>query len=313
MENLLIDQGEVVSERNVVMEERRLRYEDDPQNALFEEVVAAAYKVHPYQRPVIGWMSDLQSIERDDLSHYYRTYYTPNNAVIVVAGDVNGDAMIEKIRRFFEDIPPGPVVKKMSPIEPEQKGERRLFLKREAELPFVILAYHTPNFPHEESYALDVLNLVLSGGRSSRLYRSLVYEQKVALSVSADYSGTNRDPYLFFFFATAAPGRNINEVEKSLFAEIERVKEELMDEREIQKAKNQIEATFIMGQDSIYAQAMKYGTFEMLGDWRLIDRYLEGIRKVTPEDVVKVAKKYFTEDNRTVGILIPTKEVKGKE
>ncbi len=309
MQNLIMDPKEVLSERSVVMEERRLRYEDDPRNSLFEEVTAAAFKVHPYQRLVIGWMSDLKSIGRDDLYDYYKTYYSPNNAVIVVAGDVNGDELIKNIGTLFGDLPSGPPVKKMSSAEPEQKGERRVILKREAELPYILIAYHVPSFPHEDSYALDVLTLIFAGGKSTRLYQSLVYEKKVALGASADYSGFSRDPYLFFFYATAAPGRDIEDVEASLYAEIENLQNEPPSEREIQKAKNQIESSFIMGQDSIYVQAMKYGMFEMLRDWKLIDTYIEGIRKVTREDVVKIAKKYFKEESRTVGILIPTKKV----
>ena len=309
MRNLLLDQKEFISEKNVVMEERRLRYEDDPQNSLFEEVVAMAFKVHPYQRPVIGWMSDLQSTGRDDLVSYYRTHYAPENTLIVVVGDVNGNEMIEKIRGSIEDISSDQPVKKIPYSEPEQRGERRVFLKKEAELPFLIAAYHVPRFPHEDSYALDVLNLILSGGKSSRLYQSLVYEKKVALSASADYSGFLRDPYLFFFFAAASPGTNITDVEHALNQEIETLKKSPPAENEIQKAKNQIESSFIMGQDSIYLQAMQYGLFEMLGSWRLMDRYLEGIRKVTPEDILRIAQQYLKEENRTVGILIPaTKE-----
>lgn len=308
MQNLLLDQKEVISERNVVMEERRLRYEDDPQNSLFEEVVAMTFKVHPYQRPVIGWMSDLRSIDRDDLVRHYRTYYSPRNAVIVVVGDVDADEMIEKIRVSFEAISSQQPVKKVSSVEPEQRGEKRLFLKREAELPAIITAYHVPCFPHEDSYALDILHLILSGGKSSRLYQSLVYEKKVALSASADYSGFNRDPYLFFFFAMASPGIRIEDLEHALYQDIETMKGSPPTEREIQKVKNQIESSFIMGQDSIFFQAMQYGMFEMLGDWKLIDEYLEGIRKVTREDVVRVAKKYLIEKNRTVGILIPTEK-----
>jgi len=310
MQNLAMEPQEVLSERNVVMEERRLRYEDDPQRALFEEVVAAAFKVHPYQRPVIGWMSDLNSIVRDDLHAYYKTHYSPRNAVIVIAGDVNGDAMTEKIRASFAGIASGPMISPIISVEPAQKGERRVVLKREAELPYLLQAYHTPSFPHDDSYALDVLNLILAGGKSSRLYRSLVYEKRVSLDAAADYSGFNKDPYLFFFSATASPGKDINEVEASLLSEIEKLKSAPPSEREVQKAKNQIESSFVVEQDSMYMQAMKYGLFEMLGDWRLMDRYLEGIRKVTPGDVMKAAIKYLNEDNRTVGILVPTKEVK---
>jgi len=311
MQNLRIDPGETISEKNVVMEERRLTHEDDPQNSLYEEVVAASFKVHPYQRPVIGWMSDLKAMEREDLYTHYKSFYSPSNAVIVVAGDVKADEMIKKIKYSFGNIPPGPSVKRIISSEPEQRGERRVFLKREAELPYLLITYHTPSFSHKDSYALDILSLILSAGKSSRLYQSLVYEKKIALNVYADYSGFNRDPYLFFFAATASPGKDIKEVESALTGEIERIKKELPSEREVQKAKNLIESSFIMAQDSIYMQAMKYGMFEMLGDWRYIDRYLEGIRKVAAGDIVRVAEKYFREENRTVGILIPLKREMG--
>ncbi len=313
MKNLKIVEEEFISERDVVLEERRLRYEDDPQNALFEEVVAAAFKVHPYQRPVIGWMSDIKSIERDDLFSYYKTWYTPENALLIVMGDVNADDIIKKVRDSFEDIPAGNFKKNMEYTEPEQKGERRVFIKKEAELPYLLVAYHTTNFPHEDSYALDVLNMILSGGKSSRLYQSLVYEKKIALNASAYYNGFNKDPYLFFLSATSSPGTDIKEVEKSLYSEIDKIIEGDLSERELQKVKNQIEASFIMDQDSIFKQAMNYGMFEMLGGWRLIDRYLEGIRMVSYGDIQRVAKKYFHEDNRTVGILIPTKKLKSEQ
>jgi zinc protease len=308
MKNLVLDPKEVLSERSVVMEERRLRYDDDPQKSLFEEVVAGAYKMHPYRRPVIGWMSEIKSIEREDLYAYYKKNYSPANAFIVVVGDVNADEILRKIKTQFDQMPSDYIHESITSIEPEQQGEKRIILRREAELPFIILAYHTPSFPHEDSYALDVLNLILSGGKSTRLYQSLVYKEKIALNASADYSGFNKDPHLFCFFATASPGKNIKDVEDALYTEIEKIQKAPPSEYEVQKAKNQIEASFIIGQDSIYMQAMKYGMFEMLGDWRLIDTYLNGIRKVTMDDVMRVAKKYLTEANRTVGILIPKKK-----
>ncbi len=313
MRNLLLDDRELDSEKKVVMEERRLRYEDDPQTSLFEEVVAMAFKVHPYQRPVIGWMCDIESIRRDDLLNYYRTYYAPQNAVIIVVGDVDGKEMIKKIRENFEGIPSGEPVQQATSREPGQRGERRLFLEREAEIPYLIAAYHVPSFPHEDSYALDILALILSGGKSSRLYQSLVYEKKIALSADAMYGGFNRDPYLFFLFADASPGSNISDVENAISQNLEQLKKAPPSEREIRKAKNQIEASFLMGQDSIHIQAMQYGRFEMLGDWRFMDRYLEGIRKVTPADIVRVAQQYLTESNRTTGILMPVREVKSEK
>ncbi|RJQ40546.1 MAG: insulinase family protein [Nitrospiraceae bacterium] len=310
MQNLILDPKEVIAERNVVMEERRMRYDDDPQNSLYEEVSAAAFKSHPYHWPVIGWMPDISSIERSDLLNHYKAYYSPDNAVIVVSGDVQADEIIKKITAAFGDISPASGRAVVTSKEGEQKGERRISLRREAELPYIIALYHTPSFPNPDSYALEVLGMVLSGGKSSRLYKSMVYEKKLAIGASADYSGFNKDPYLFLFDATAAPGKDIKDVENALYVEIEKIKKELPSEREVQKAKNQIEASFIMGQDSIYYQAQIAGMFEMLGSWKLKEQYLENIKKVKPEDVSMAAKKYLHEDNRTVGILIPTKNPK---
>ncbi|MFZ3122917.1 MAG: pitrilysin family protein [Thermodesulfovibrionales bacterium] len=312
MQNLILDPREFIAERNVVMEERRMRYEDDPQNSLYEEVLAAAFKSHSYHWPVIGWMSDIFSIERSDLLAHYKAYYSPDNAVIVVSGDVKAEEIIKKIEASFGSISPSSGRMVVTSKEGEQKGERRISLRREAELPYIIAVYHTPSVPHPDSYALEVLGMILSGGKSSRLYRSIVYEKKLAIGASADYSGLNKDPYLFLFDATAAPGKDIKDVENALYAEIEKIKKELPSEREVQKAKNQIEASFVMGQDSIYYQAQIAGMFEMLGSWKLKEQYLENIRKTTPEDVSSAAKKYLREDNRTVGILIPMK-VRGEK
>jgi zinc protease len=310
MQNLILDPKEVISEKSVVMEERRMRYEDDPQGSLYEEVMAAAFKSHPYQWPVIGWMSDIASIDREDLYNHYKAYYSPDNAVVVISGDIKTEDIIKKAKKSFEDIPAIRDRKPVTSKEGEQKGERRIILKREAELPYMIAVYHTPSFPDEDSYALEVLGMILSGGKSSRLYRSIVYEKKLALHAHADYSGISKDPYLFFLAATAAPGKDIKDVETALYAEIEKIKNVPPTEREIQKARNQIESSFLMGLDSIYFQAEITGMFEMIGDWRLKDKYLDGIRNVRPDDVSKAAKKYIHEDNRTVGILIPIKNSK---
>ena len=313
MTNLIMDPKETVAERSVVMEERRMRTDDDPQDALFESFLATAMMTHPYRRPVIGWMSDIASLSRDELYRHYRNYYAPDNAFIVIVGDVNSDEVIKKIRTAFGEMKRSNIQRNPVTREPEQKGEKRVYLRKEAELPYIIAGYHTPSFPHEDSAGLEVLGAILSGGKSARLYRSLIYEKKLALNAGGDYSGMYLDPFLFFLWGSPAPGKDISELEKALFAEIEAIRNTPPTENEVQKAKNQIEASFIFGQDSLYMQAMKIGMFELLGGWKLMDEYLEGIRKVTPEEVRRVAKKYLTEDNRTVGILIPTKEVKSEK
>ena len=307
MHNLVMDPKETLSERDVVMEERRMRYEDDPQSLVFEEVVSTALKNHPYRRPVIGWMSDLQKITRDDLWEFYRTYYSPNNAFIVVAGNIDVDLMIDKIKTEFGVVPKGPDIDNITIEEPEQRGERRVFVKKEAELPYIFIAYKAPAIRHEDSFALDVLSSLLSEGKSSRIYKSLIDEKKIALSAGAGYSSIQKYPFLFYLYGTALPGKEIDDIENALYEEVDKIKRDAPAEREVQKVKNQIEADFIMGQDSIFFQARMLGIFEMIGDWRLKDEYLEGIKKVTPGDVQRVARKYLIEDERTVGILIPVK------
>ena len=312
MTNLTMDQKETMAEKAVVMEERRLRTDDDPQSALFENAIATAMREHPYRRPVIGWMSDIAAIQRDDLYAYYKKYYAPNNAFLVIVGDVNPEEVMKKIRASFGQIKESEIQKSHISQEPQQDGEKRVFLKREAELPYILVGYHVPSVPHEDSYGLEVLSTILSGGKSSRIYKSLVYEKKLALNAGAEYNGMYLDPFLFYLWGTPAPGKEVGELEKMLYAEIEAIKDSSPSEQEVQKAKNQIEASFVFEQDSLYMQAMKIGKFELLGSWKLKDTYLDGIRKVTPEDVRRVAKRYLSEENRTVGILIPQKAGSGQ-
>ncbi|MBI4654783.1 MAG: insulinase family protein [Nitrospirae bacterium] len=307
MQNLILDPKETLSERDVIMEERRLRYEDDPQNLVYEEVVATAFKNHPYRRPVIGWMSDIKNITRDDLYNYYKKYYVPNNAFIIAVGNIDKDSLITKIKKEFNDIPKGPEIKKINLDEPEQNGEKRVIVKKEAELPYILIAYKAPNVLSDDNASLEVLAEILSGGKSARIYKNLIDEKQLALSAGAEYDSLYKYPFLFYLYAQALPGKTIDEVEKALYEEIEKIKNEPPSEREVQKAKNQIEAEFIMGQDSIYLQAQMLGMFEAIGGWRLKDKYLEEIRKVTSDDVQRIAKKYLIEDKRTVGILIPIK------
>jgi zinc protease len=311
MTNLLLAPKEVDSERNVVMEERRMRYEDDPQNLLYEELVALAFGSHPYRWPVIGWMSDILAIGREDLYRHYKKNYSPVNAFLVISGDVYPEKLLPVIEKHFGGIPSpaGNRTPDLPTSEPPQPGEKRLYLKKEAaELPYILIAYHVPPFPHEDNYALDVLSAILSGGKSSRLYRSIIYEKRAAISAFADYSSFHRDPFLFVFGANAAPGRDIGEIEKMLYEEMQMMMKEPPSEREVLKAKNQIEAAFIFAQDSNYSKAQYTGMFEMLGGWKLMDTYLEGVRRVKPEEVQAVAKKYFSDNNKTVGILLPLKQ-----
>lgn len=305
MRNLIMDPKETLAERDVVMEERRMRNEDDPQHTVYEELMSVAFKNIPYKWPVIGWMQDLKKITRDDTWAFYRKYYVPNNAMIIIAGNIDVDILMEKIRNEFGSIQRGEDIKDPDIDEPEQFGERRLYVKKEAELPYVLSAYKAPNLYNDDSYALEVLAMVLAGGKSSRIYKSLIDEKRIALSADASYSSIEKYPSLFYLEATALPGKAIDEVERALYEEVEKIKKEPPDEMEVQKAKNQIAAGFLMGQDSLFFQAEMAVMFEMLGDRKLKDKYFEGIHKVTPQDVQRVAQKYIIEDKRTVGILVP--------
>jgi zinc protease len=309
MANALLGETYFEPEKKVIQEERRLRTEDKPVSALGEVAGAAAYMVHPYRRPVIGWMEDIQNLTRQDLVDHYKLYYAPNNAFIVMAGDFSTAEMLPKIKAAFGNIPRGSEAPKVRAEEPPQKGERRVTLKKEAELPFVLMYYHTPNLKSPDSYALDVLSVVLAGGRSSRLYHDLVYQKRLARSVDADYNGLSIDPSVFSVTAQLMPGKDPAEIEREIDSLLEPLKSDLISDRELQKAKNQIESTFVYAQDSIFGQAMKIGYYEAVGDWRLLDSYLDGIRKVTPHDIQRVAQEYLNRDRRTVGVLIPTKEM----
>ena len=308
MANALLGDTNFEPEKKVIQEERRLRTDDKPVAALDEVTSAVAYTVHPYRRPVIGWMDDIQNLSRQDLVDHYKLYYAPNNAFIVVAGDFSTDEILPKIKAAFEKIPRGPEPPKVRAEEPPQRGERRVFLKKEAELPFVMMFYHAPNLKSPDNFALDLLTVVLAGGRSSPLYHDLVYQKRLARSVDANYSSVSMDPGGFSITAQLMPGKEPPEVEREIDILVDKIKSELISERDLQKAKNQIESSFIFAQDSIFGQAMKIGYYEATGDWRQMDHYIEGIRRVTREDIQRVAKEYLDRDRRTVGVLIPTKD-----
>lgn len=306
MQGLIFDMNELRTEREVVKEERRLRTEDDPQGALVEALFAQAYMSHPYHWPVIGWFGDLDAMTLDDLQRHYDTFYSPNNATLLVVGDVKADTLLPTIKQLFEPIPRGPEPKPVATMEGDQKGERRFLLKRDAQVPFVMMGFRVPNYTSEDSYALDVLESILSHGKSSRLYQSLVYEQKLSLAVGAEYGLMQADPGLFYFYALVSPGQKVEQVEEALHREIRRLQNDPPTDLELQRAKNQIEAARVFEQDSNFRHAMLLGQAETIGaGWRKVDQFLDRIRAVTAKDVQRVARQYLIEDGRTVGVLIP--------
>jgi len=306
LQGLLLDDKEFQLEREVVKEERRLRTEDNPQAYLGEQMYAQAFMVHPYHWPTIGWFNDLDAMTREDLKHHYDRYYAPNNATLVIVGDVKADTALPLVKKYFESIPKGAPPLPTAIVELEQKGERRIVVKREAQLPFMYFGYKVPNFKSPDVYALAVLESILSKGKSARLYDALVYRKKLALAVGAGYSELAADPELFSFYAVVKPGAKIEDVEKAVLVELERLKKEAPTDKEIQKAKNQVEAQYVFEQDSIFRQAMLLGTAETVGaGWQYIADYVTKLRGVTKDDIQRVARKYFNQDTRTVGILVP--------
>ena len=306
MQGLILDANEFKTEREVVKEERRLRSEDDPQGALVEALFAQAYVSHPYHWPVIGWFADLDAMTLEDLQRHYDTYYSPNNATLIIVGDIKAESLIPTVTKLFEPIPKGPTPKPMLAVEPEQRGERRFMLKREAQVPFVMMGYRVPNYTSDDSYALNILESILSHGKSSRLYQTLVYDQKSALAVGAEYSLMQADPGLFYFYALVRPGEKIEVIEENLLKEIRRLQTEPPTELELQRAKNQIEAGRVFEQDSNFRHAMLLGEAETIGaGWRKVNQFIERTRAVTAQDVQRVAGKYLIDDTKTVGMLLP--------
>jgi len=306
MRNLLLAPAEIDSERKVVMEERRTRIDDDPEGVVYEAMSSIAFLAHPYRWPIIGWMSDIARINPGELRAFYDTYYRPNNAILVIAGDVKAPAALAQVRRHFGPIPRGATPAPVTALEPDQSDERRVIVRKEAaQLPVVNIAWHVPNFRSEDAPALELLSTLLSEGRASRLYRHLVYDKRMALGAGGEYSYSSLDPTLFWFFATLLPGQSPESVEQALLAEVEQLKKEPVPAEELTRARNQIEASFVWEQDSVFTRASVLGRFEMLGSWRMLDDFLPKVRAVTAADLQRVAQRYFPLDRKNVSILLP--------
>src|SRR5258705_122202 len=225
MRNLLLAPAEIDSERKVVMEERRTRIDDDPEGVVYEAMSSMAFLAHPYRWPIIGWMSDIEPINPAGLRAFYDTYYQPNNAILVIAGDVKAPDALALVRRHFGPIPRGADPAPVTALEPPQSDERRVIVRKEAaQLPVVNIAWHVPNFRSDDAPALEVLSMILSEGRASRLYRHLVYDKRMVLGAGGEYSYSSLDPTLFWFYATLLPGQTPEAVEQALLGEVEQLK-----------------------------------------------------------------------------------------
>ena len=305
MQNLLLDAKEIGSEREVVIEERRTRTEDDPGGFLGEEVSSIAFKAHPYGAPIIGWMEDIKRITPEEIRAFYKTYYVPNNALVVAVGAFKANELLEKIKRRFGRIPRGKVPPPMLAEEPPQNGERRVTVTKQAQLPIVYLAWHVPNQKSDDAAALELLSTILAGGRASRLYRDLVYQRQLALEAGGDYSYFSIDPNLFWFWATPMPGQTPEKLEAELIAHMERLKTEPVTDEELARAKNQMEAAFVYQEDSIHQRASMLARFELIGGFALKESFVAKIRAVTAADLTRVARTWFGPDKKSVGVLLP--------
>lgn len=302
MVNSRHDAKELEAEKIVVRSELE-GGENSPDSLIYIELYSAAFRSHPYQWPTIGWIADLASITREDLYSYYKTYYKPNNATVVIVGDFDTDDALKLVNKYFGKIKRGPEPPQVAAKEPVQIGERRSIVSKAGNAARVMMGFKTPAVGDPDIYALDVLEIVLSSGMSSRLYKGLVDKQ---LATDAWASATvGKDPDIFLLGGTARDGVKIEDVEVALLAEVERIKTEGIADQELQKAVNQLEASFVYANDSVSAQARQLGEFETIYSWRYIVEYLPNARKVSREDVARVARKYLTPKNRTVVTFVP--------
>jgi zinc protease len=311
MANLKLDPKEFDPERNVVKEERRLR-ENSPYGRLFEELNAAAYTAHPYGWPILGWMSDLDAITNEDMRNYYRTYYAPNNASCVIVGNINRKDAVAMVQNYFGSIPRNLMAPpRVTSVEPQQMGERRVKVLKDTKMPLVAIGYHTPQIGQKDSYALELLSNILSNGESSRLYRSLVYDKQMAL-FAGGYNDTQTDPTLFTFYAAPLKGHNTEELEKAIAEELAKIQKDGITGRELQKSKNQLEAEFVFQQQRNNGLAIQIGAAQTRLDWHYLNSYLKNIRQVTNNDIMEVANRYFIDENKTVATLVPINALQNK-
>ena len=310
MANLKLDAKEFAQEIKVVMEERRMRTEDDPQALMQERRNAVAFQAHPYRRPIIGWMNDLENMTYQDARNWYRQWYAPNNATVVVVGDVDHQALFRLAEKTYGGIKRQTLPERRPLVEPEQLGIKRLSVKAPAKLPYLEMAWKVPKLKDiehgREPYALEMLAAVLDGHAAARLSKHLVRGQKIAQSAGAGYDSMLRGEAQFVLDGQPAEGRTVAELEAALRAEIKRIQDEFVSEEELSRVKTQIIASQIYKRDSMMGQAMEIGSVEINGfGWRNIDNILDRIRSVTAAEVQAVARKYLKDDALTVAVLDP--------
>ena len=310
MHNLNLTAADFAKEIKVVMEERRLRTDDNAHALLQEKMMAAIYQQHPYQHPIIGWMNDLESLTVGDAKAWYGRWYAPNNATLVIAGDVDAGEVFALAQRHYGAIPRRALPTPRVFIEPEKVGIKRMVVKAPAELPHLVMSYHAPTLqdPAQDwkPYALQILAGVLDGNESARLNKHLVREQQIASGAGAGYDATSRGPSLFTLEATPSEGKTVGDVEAALRQEIAQLVKDGVSAEELQRVKTQVTAGEVYKLDSLFYQAMQIGQMESIGLGRhAIPLMLERLQAVTAEQVRQVAEEFLQDDNLTVATLDP--------
>jgi zinc protease len=313
MRNLVLTEEEFSKEIRVVMEERRLRTDDQPRSLVHEKMAATSFQTHPYRHPVIGWMNDLENMTVRDAKEWYDRWYFPNNAVLVVVGDVSGEEVFKLAQKYYGHIKSHSVLslnQRKPQKEPPQVGIKRITVKAPARLPYIAMGYHAPVLRDPaadwEPYALEMLAGVLDGNESARLNKELVRERHVASSAGAGYDSTARGPGMFYLDGTPSEGKTVSDLETALRNEVEKLIHEGVTEEELARVKAQVVAGHVFQLDSMFYQAMQIGQLESIGmSHRDVDTMLKKLQAVTAEQVREVAKKYLKDDSLTVAILDP--------
>lgn len=313
MRKLVIDGAELEKEHEVVAEERRMRTDDNPQSLLREAFNSTAFVNSPYHHPVIGWMSDIKNYNVADLEQWYQKWYAPNNATVVVVGDVEAEAVYQLAQQYFGPLKAETTALVKPQIEIEQRGKRNIEVKAPAELPYFMMGWKVPVVKTVEPelawepYALEMLAGILDGGNSARFARELVRGEEIAASVGAGYGLFSRLADVFIVVGTPAKGITVDQLQQAVMAQLEKVKTELVTEKELNRIKTQVVANAVYERDSVFYQAMQIGMLETVGlEWQLSDAYVENVQAVTAEQVQAVAKKYLIDTGLTVAELVPT-------
>ncbi len=310
MANLVLTKEEFDKEIKVVMEERRLRTEDRPQGLLYEQLMATAFTSHPYRSPVIGWMNDLENMTWNDAREWYERWYAPNNAIVVVVGDVNAAEVFKLAEQHFGAIKPKALPERKPQDEPVQLGIRRVSVKAPAELPSLMMAYRAPSLrdPERDSepYALEMLAGVLDGHDAARLGSALVRTEKIATAVGAGYDSTQRGPAMFIISGVPSAGKTVAELEQALRRELAKIVSDGVNEQELKRVKSQVIAAQVFQRDSMFFQAMQIGSLET-SDYphQSMDIMLRKLQQVSAAQVQEVARKYLVDDNLTIAVLDP--------